>query len=135
MKHIVASIYIAASLMIAGNAFAVEVPLIAKTLNCTACHSLETKMIGPTFRDISKAYNKVGATGTAVNPVAYKFSNKVSDILAKNNAGSPAEWLLHRTSKGGSGNWGTMPMPASDPSGAKQTEIKELIKFILNLEK
>jgi cytochrome c len=135
MKHIVASIHIAASLMIAGSALAADMPPMAKALNCTACHSLETKMLGPTFRDISKAYNKVGATGTAVDPVAYKFSYKVSDILAKNNARSPAEWLLHKTSKGGSGNWGTMPMPANDPVGAKQTEIKELIKFILNLEK
>ena len=135
MKHIVASIYIAASLMIAGSPLAADMPPTAKALNCTACHSLETKMLGPTFRDISKAYNKVGATGTAVDPVAYKFSYKVSDILAKNNAGSPAEWLLHKTSKGGSGNWGTMPMTANDTSGKKQTEIKELVKFALGLAK
>ena len=39
------------------------------------------------------------------------------------------EGLVMKVSKGGSGNWGSMPMPANDPSGTKQAEITELIKF------
>jgi cytochrome c len=34
-----------------------------------------------------------------------------------------------KVSQGGSGNWGTMPMPANDPAGTKQAEITELVKF------
>jgi cytochrome c len=40
-----------------------------------------------------------------------------------------------KVSKGGSGNWGTMPMPANDPTGKKQDDIKALVKFIAGLAK
>ena len=39
------------------------------------------------------------------------------------------EGLVMKVSKGGAGNWGSMPMPANDPSGTKQAEITELINF------
>ena len=126
---------IAAGMMFAGNTWAVDMPATAKKLNCTACHTIEQRLVGPAWRDVSKAYNNVGATGSVVNPAVYKVTNKVADVLAKNNAKTVDEWLLHKVSKGGSGDWGTMPMPANDPSGAKEADIKELVKFILGLEK
>ena len=45
------------------------------------------------------------------------------------------EGLVMKVSKGGSGNWGAMPMPINDPSGAMQEDIRELVIFILNLAK
>ena len=135
MKSIIVSMIAAAGLVVAGSALAVDMPPLAKKHNCVACHAIEKKVVGPAWRDISKAYNSVGATGSAVDPAAYKVSFKVSEILAKNNAKTADEWLLHKASKGGAGNWGTMPMPANDPSGAKAADIKELIKFIIGLEK
>ena len=135
MKPIIVSMIAAAGLMVAGSVLAADMPPLAKKHNCNACHSVDKKLVGPAWRDISKAYNNVGATGSAVDPAAYKVSNKVSDVLAKNNAKTPEEWLLHKVSRGGSGNWGTMPMPANDPSGAKDADIKELIKFVMGLEK
>jgi len=134
MKPILVSM-IAAGLMIADSALAVDMPPLAKKHNCVACHSIDKKLVGPAWRDVSKAYNKVGATGSAVNPSVYKVSNKVSDVLARNNAKTPEEWLWHKVSNGGSGNWGTMPMPANDPAGSRAADIKELIKFVLGLEK
>jgi len=94
-----------------GGVMAIDMPPLAKKHNCNACHSVEKRVVGPAWRDVSKAYNNVGATGSAVDPAAYKVSNKVPDILSKNNARTSEEWLLHKISNGGSGNWGTMPMP------------------------
>ena len=135
MKSIIVSMIATAGLMAAGSALAADMPPLAKKHNCVACHSIDKKMVGPSWRDISKAYNAVGATGSAVDAVAYKTTVKVTDILAKNNAKSAEDWLLQKVSKGGSGDWGTMPMPANDASGAKQADLKELVKFIMGLEK
>lgn len=133
MKLIIVGM-MAAGLMATGVVLATDMPPLAKKHNCVACHSIDKKVVGPAWRDISKAYNSVGATGSAVNSV-YKVSNKTADILAKNNAKTAEEWLLHKISKGGAGDWGTMPMPANDPSGAKSADLKELVKFIMGLEK
>ena len=135
MKPGIVSIIAAAGLLGAGSTLATDMPPLAKKHNCTACHTIDKRVVGPAWRDVSKAYNSVGATGSAVDKIAYKVSNKVSDVLAKDNVKLPEEWLLHKVSKGGSGNWGTMPMPANDPGGSKEGDIKELIKFILGLEK
>src|SRR5882724_9492838 len=43
------------------------------------------------------------------------------------------EGLVMKVSKGGSGHWGSMPMPANDPTGKKQDEIKQLVQFELSL--
>lgn len=42
--------------------------------------------------------------------------------------------MMLKVSKGGSGNWGIMPMTAYDPNGAKQDDIRALVKFILSLK-
>jgi cytochrome c len=135
MKPIIVSMIAVAGLITAGGVMAADMPPLAKKYNCDACHTIEKKKVGPAWRDVSKAYNKVGATGSAVDPAAYKLSNRVADILAKNNSKSPEEWLLHKVSQGGAGNWGTMPMPANDPNSIKSADVKELLKFILGLEK
>ncbi|MGA9666616.1 MAG: cytochrome C, partial [Gallionella sp.] len=49
-------------------------------------------------------------------------------------AGAEAK-LIAKVSKGGSGVWGPTAMPAIDPSGKKQADIKELVEFILALAK
>jgi cytochrome c551/c552 len=42
---------------------------------------------------------------------------------------------LVKVSKGGSGAWGSMPMPANDAAGTKQADMKELVSFVLGLDK
>ena len=126
MKSIIVSMVAVAGLMVAGSALATDMPELAKKNGCVACHKIDTKLVGPAWMDVSKAYNSNGATTAG---------KKVADILAENKAKTAEEWLIQKVSKGGKGNWGTMPMPAQDPTGAKQADIKELIKFVLGLAK
>ncbi len=107
MKSIITGMAVA-GLMVAGNAIAADMPPLAKKMNCTACHAIDKKIVGPAWMDVSKKY--------------------------KGDAGA-AERLQVKVSKGGSGNWGTMPMPANDAAGTKQAEIKELVAFVLGLAK
>jgi cytochrome c len=108
MKSILVSMIAAAGLMVAGSAMAVDMPAVAKKNNCTACHAIDKKLVGPAWMDVAKKYK--GDKGAAAN-------------------------LLTKVSKGGSGAWGSMPMPANDAAGTKQADMKELVSFILGLAK
>lgn len=113
MKSIIGSMIAVAGLMVAGSAIAEEMPALAKKLNCTACHAIDKKVVGPAWRDIAKKYTGSGVT-------KFTFQGKEYPLI---------EGLVMKVSKGGSGNWGTMPMPANDAAGTKQAEITELVKF------
>lgn len=115
MKFIVASATAAAGLFIAGNAMAVDMPPLAKEMNCVACHAIDKKVVGPSWADVSKKYKNVAE---------FEYNGKQYPMV---------EGLVLKVSKGGSGHWGTMPMPANDPSGAKKDKIEQLVKFILGL--
>lgn len=105
MKSIIAGMALV-GMMFAGNAMAAEMPALAKKMNCTACHSIDKKVVGPAWKAVADKY--------------------------KGQAGA-AEKLIVKVSKGGSGVWGKMPMPANDAAGTKQKEITELVEFILAL--
>lgn len=117
MKTFVLNIAVAAGLMIAGSAMATDMPPLAKKNNCTACHAIDHKVVGPGWADVAKKYK--GAT---------KFTYKGKEY-------SLEEGLMKKISHGGSGNWGSMPMIANDPAGKKQDDIKHLVEFILGLAK
>ncbi len=105
----------AAGLMVAGSALAVDMPPEAKELNCIACHAIDKKVVGPAWADVGKKYK--GAT-------EFEYNGKKYPLL---------EGLVMKVSKGGAGHWGSMPMPANDPSGAKKDKIEKLVKFELSL--
>jgi cytochrome c len=111
MKFIIVSMVATASLIVAGGAMAIDMPELAKKLNCTACHAVDKKIVGPSWKDVAKKYH--GQT-------KYTYNGKEYPLI---------EGLVMKASKGGSGSWGVMPMPANDPSGTKQAEITELINF------
>ena len=135
MKSIIVSMIAAAGLAATGSALATDMPELAKKSGCTACHTVEKKLVGPAWRDVSKAYNKVGATGTAVDSAAYKTTKKVSDILAENHAKTAEEWLRNKVAKGGKGDWfDTTAMTPNSPK-VSDADIKTLVEFILGLEK
>ena len=94
--------------MVAGSAMAADMPALAKKMNCTACHAIDKKVVGPAWQAVGDKY--------------------------KGDAGA-MDKLMVKISKGGSGAWGSMPMPANDAAGTKQAEIKELVTFILGLAK
>ena len=57
---------------------------LAQKLSCTACHGVDSKIIGPAFRDIAGRY---GSRGDAV------------------------AYLAQKIQQGGTGEWGAVPMP------------------------
>ncbi|MBI5891551.1 MAG: c-type cytochrome [Nitrosomonadales bacterium] len=105
MKSIVISMIAAAGLMAAGSAMATEMPPLAKKHNCTSCHTVDKKLVGPAYADVAKKY--------------------------KGQADAEAK-LVAKVSKGGAGVWGTMPMPPNAPK-VPEADIKELVKWVLSL--
>jgi cytochrome c len=113
MRSMVGSMIAAAGLMVAANVMAEEMPALAKKLNCTACHAIDKRIVGPAWRDVAKKYTGSGIT-------KFTYEGKEYPLI---------EGLVMKVSKGGKGNWGSMPMPANDKEGKLQAEITELIKF------
>lgn len=124
MKSIIVSMIAAAGLMVAGSAMATDMPDLAKKSGCTACHSVDKKVVGPAWADVAKAYNSNGATTTG---------KKVSEVLAENNAKTAGEYLAQKIAKGGKGNWGTVAMIPNSPK-VSDADIKTLVDFILGLK-
>ena len=105
-KAVVLGIF--ASVFSMSAAMAQEMPELAKKNECVNCHAINERIVGPAWMDVSKKY--------------------LDDPNAE-------EKLLVRVSKGSSGFFGLIHMPANDPDGHKQAEMKSLVKFILNLAK
>lgn len=104
MKAIFVSMIAAAGLMVAGGAMATDMPDLAKKNGCTACHKIDGKLVGPSWKEVAAKY--------------------------KGDAGAAAH-LDAKIAKGGSGVWGKMPMPPSPK--LSDAERKELVTFILGL--
>jgi cytochrome c len=83
-----------------------EMPELAKKNDCVNCHAINERVVGPAWMDVSKKY--------------------LADPMAE-------EKLLARVSKGSSGFFGLIHMPANDPEGKMQDEMRHLVKFILTL--
>lgn len=92
-------------------------PQLARELNCTSCHAIDYRKAGPAWKDVAARYK--GAT-------MFKYNGKEYPLV---------DGLVMKVSQGGVGNWGSMPMPANDPSGSKKAEIEQLVKFMLSLTK
>jgi cytochrome c len=135
MKSIIVSMIAAAGLMVAGSAMATDMPDLAKKSGCNACHTIDKKLVGPAWMDVSKAYNKVGATGTAVDPAAYKVTQKVADILKAHSAATPQAWLEEKVAKGGKGDWFDNTAMTPNAPKVSAADIKTLVEFILGLAK
>lgn len=75
---------------------------LAQSKNCMACHAVDKKLVGPSYKDIAKKYGgQNGATAMLVGKVI----------------------------KGGSGNWGAVPMPANPQ--VSDAEAQKLVNWIL----
>ncbi|MBW6493476.1 MAG: c-type cytochrome [Burkholderiaceae bacterium] len=78
---------------------------LAKAKNCFACHTIESKLVGPAYKDVAKKY--------------------ASDKGA-------ADRLAKKIRAGGSGVWGQIPMPASPQ--VNEAEAAALAKWIMSLK-
>lgn len=103
MKTIPLSLLAAAALLSAGAAQADEA--LAKAKNCLACHQIDKKIVGPSYKDVAK-----------------KYAGQ-KDAEAK---------LAEKVLKGGSGVWGPVPMPPN--ATVKPEEATKLVKWILSLK-
>jgi cytochrome c len=74
--------------------------LLAK-YNCQACHSVDKKVVGPSYKDIAAKY--------------------------AGDASAPAQ-LEQKIKNGGSGVWGAIPMP---PNNVPDSDLKMLVEWIL----
>ena len=106
MKVMLTGIVLATSLVIASGATAADMPDVAKRNNCIACHSIDKKLVGPSWQVIADKY--------------------------KGDAGA-AEKLATKVAKGGVGVFGPIPMPANPK--VSEADIKEAVAFILGLSK
>lgn len=100
MKLLNTMLLAGAGLLVAGAASADEA--LAKAKNCMSCHAADKKIVGPSFKDIAKKY--------------------------AGNAGAAAT-LETKVKKGGSGAWGTVPMPPNP--AVSDADIKKLVAWIL----
>ena len=75
---------------------------LATTKNCMACHAVDKKLVGPSYKDI-----------------AIKYAGQ-ADAVDK---------LASKVVKGGSGVWGPVPMPAN--AQINDADAKKLVTWIL----
>jgi cytochrome c len=78
---------------------------LAQAKNCLACHAVDSKVVGPGFKEVAAKYagDKAAAAALATKIIA-----------------------------GGSGVWGAIPMPANPQ--VKEDEAKKLVAWILSLK-
>jgi cytochrome c len=98
---------LAAGLTLAGGAaFAADGEALAKKNNCTMCHDMSAKKVGPPFIEVAAKY--------------------------RGDKGAQAA-LEKKVRSGGYGNWGIMPMPATAGSVSDE-DIKSLVQWVLSLK-
>jgi cytochrome c len=100
MKTMIA-VAAAAGVLLAGQAGADEA--LAKKYNCLACHQVDKKLVGPSYKDIAKKY-------------------KGQKVAAQ---------LVEKVKKGGSGVWGPVPMPPNPT--VPDADLKKLVDWILKM--
>ena len=96
---------IACALAVAAASFAAPAmadAALAKSKNCMACHAVDRKLVGPSYKDVASKY---AGQKDAVDKLAVKII------------------------KGGSGVWGPVPMPAN--TQVSEAEAKQLSAWIL----
>ena len=76
---------------------------LAKKHNCTSCHAIDKKLVGPAYKDVAAKY-------------------KGQNVAAK---------LEDKVKKGGSGVWGPIPMPPN--AAVPDADIKKLVDWVLKL--
>lgn len=102
------SLIVGGALLVSAN---VQADLeLAKASGCLACHSVETKVVGPAWKDVAAKY--------AADPTAKAA-------------------LVEKVKKGGKGNWtqvtNGVPMPPYSPR-VSDANIEKLVNFVLSLK-
>ena len=88
---------------------------LAQKSNCMACHKVEARVVGPSYKDVSKKY--LTQIREAEDQAAEEASVK--------------DYLFSKVKKGGAGVWGQVPMPAN--VHVKDEDITRLVDWVLSL--
>jgi len=99
MKHAVALAVL--GLAVASSPVLAQADL-AKQKNCMACHAIDKKLVGPSYKDVAAKY--------------------------KADKDAPAK-LAKKIREGGVGVWGQVPMPANPQ--VNEAEAASLAKWVL----
>jgi len=75
---------------------------LAQQKNCMACHAVDKKLVGPSYKDVAAKY--AGQKGAEAK-------------------------LVQKVLKGGSGTWGAVPMPANPQ--VTEAEAKAIVQWVL----
>lgn len=100
MKVAYIAVMAAASIVMTGQVQADEA--LAKAKGCMACHKVDGKLVGPSYKEVSAKY--------------------------KGDAKAPA-MLAGKVKAGGKGTWGQVPMP---PNNVTEDEAKKLVAWVLS---
>lgn len=78
-------------------------PELAKKHNCLACHTVDKKVVGPSYKEVADKYR----------------GDKAAEAK-----------LADKIKKGGAGVWGQVPMPPN--ATVPDPEIKALVSWIMS---
>ena len=78
---------------------------LAKKHNCFACHAIDKKVVGPSYKDVANKYR----------------GDKSAEAK-----------LIDKVKKGGAGVWGQVPMPPN--ATVPDADVKALVQWILSLK-
>jgi cytochrome c len=78
---------------------------LAKKHNCLACHQVDKKVVGPSYKEVAAKY--------------------AGDKAAQAK-------LVEKVKKGGAGVWGQIPMPPNNT--VPDADVQALVKWILSLK-
>ena len=102
----IAAVILVAGVLATGTARAADSgEELMKKDGCTACHAIDKKVVGPSYKEVAAKY--------------------------RGDAKAPA-LLAEKIKKGGSGVWGPVPMPPN--ANVSDADIKILVAYILALK-
>jgi len=108
MKHALLAALAGASILAAGGAHAADAAAVEAMLKknaCAACHANDKKMVGPAYKDVANKYRGQ------------------KDAEAK---------LAAKIKKGGTGVWGSIPMPPNP--AVSDADVTTMVQYILSLK-
>lgn len=103
MKKVLLFSVLSAVALMTAPAFADQA--LATSKNCMACHAVDKKLVGPSYKDVAAKYK---------------------------NDKTAADKLAAKVMAGGGGVWGAVPMPANPQ--VNEAEAKKLVAWVLSLK-
>jgi cytochrome c len=97
------TILVAAALAVAAPAVLADPAAAMAKAGCTACHTVDKKLVGPAHKDIAAKYKGQDVTAT----------------------------LMQKVRTGGKGVWGPVPMPPTGPDKIPDADLKAAIEWML----